>query len=162
MSGNTFLRATAILTTAAVVMCAAAQDKERPKNKGLSVYAIRAHRDKERKFKADEAIKHLERYLRATGYHRFSLIRKDAAAAEKGASLKTMLPDDLELSVKVETVGKNSLRIHMKLVKTETDEKGEEKRTVLINTKYTIREKPLVVVGVRLKEGVLVLAFCRE
>ena len=130
----------------------------------VAVYAIRATRTKDRKLHVDETLKDLKRYLRRTGYNSFSLISRQTTEAKAGSKLEMNLPDDLVVTVKVEKVAKGLVRIHMRLVRIRRPQKPGQrpKETVIIDTKYALKSKPLVVVGVKLKEGTLVLAFRLE
>ena len=143
-----------------------ADDGKNPQNgndkvRFVAVYAIRAEKTKEKEIHVDDAIKDLKRYLRRTGYNHFSLITKRTAKAAASEKAEVQLPDNLELQLKVEKVTKTIVRIHMRLVRItpSRDPNKKPKETVIIDTKYALKTKPLVVVGVKLTKGYLVLAF---
>ncbi|MCX7702757.1 MAG: hypothetical protein N2234_01450 [Planctomycetota bacterium] len=123
-------------------------------DKNIELYAIRGYAEG-KDFECPENLKDIEKYLKETGLKRFSLINKDSLTAQKDSKLTLALPDNLKAEVSVEEVTKEGVvRVHIKIIR----EKEEKKETVL-DTKYPLKEKPLLIGKIKLEEGFLLLAL---
>ena len=122
--------------------------------KTICVYAVRAEKVEKEKAAVDPSLKQLEKVLKLTGYNRFELLAASDLRAEKGRST-TLSVSEASLKIKC-NVESSERRIRVRL--TITQVKGK-KRTVLLDTLYVLKEKPLLVEGVRLKRGRLVVVI---
>jgi len=122
--------------------------------KTIRVYAVRAEKVGKGKAAVDPSLKELEKVLKLTGYNRFELLAASDLRAEKGRST-TLSVSEANLKIKC-SVESSEERIRVRLTMIQV--KGEE-RTVLLDTLYVLKKKPLLVEGVRLKRGWLVVVI---
>jgi len=124
--------------------------------KGVSVYAIRAEKVKKEEASVDPSIAHLKKALAALGgeYNRFELLGASEMKAEEGQkAVLTVEEAKLQIRCTVEKAGRR-VQVRMRLVQV-----VKKKEKVLLDTRYLLKDKPLVVVGVRLKRGRLVVVL---
>ncbi|RKY11398.1 MAG: hypothetical protein DRP82_07540 [Planctomycetota bacterium] len=120
----------------------------------IRIYAIRARKVEKKKAALDPSLQRLEKVLRLTGYNSFELLESRSIRAEKGRSATLSVG---EANLKIEcSVESSEKRIRVRLTITQIE--GEE-RTVVLDALYVLKEKPLLVEGVRLKRGRLIVVI---
>jgi len=120
----------------------------------IRVYAIRAQKVEKEKAALDPSLEMLEKVLRLTGYNSFELLGARSIRAEKGRSAALSVG---EANLKIEcSVESSEERIRVRLTITQVE--GEEK-SVVLDALYVLKEKPLLVEGVRLKRGRLIVVI---
>lgn len=122
----------------------------------IYVYAIRAEKVAKEKAAVDPRIADLKKTLTALGndFNRYELISSDRMDIREGEKARVVVDARLRIDCKVERVLEGKVGVRLRIV-----HKEQEEEKVLLDTRYLLKEKPLVVVGVRLKRGRLVVVL---